>query len=176
MRIEFPRFDSFDDPAEGISITFVTTSMNRDALGEVYRFSVNRDGMPAEVDATVGRSTSLYASAKALSEGLDYWSWPMAEARQYETEFAERFGHYFVVRRFGFRCEPWADLVMMRDIFIRTFFDYASSYRYNRSDYVDGCDGYYPDQLEFTPDDMDRQHHTLVTVGDLHPLIDIGRR
>jgi hypothetical protein len=168
MRSEFPRIQELRDESAGAFLSYLTTRIDRDIGGNVYRFIVDRPGLTAEVEVTVDRMAVIGAAAEARAGGADYDKWSFEQRREYIEQYTDKNGQWFTVKSFKGADIPEDIIIVLRDCFIDLFFQYASSYRYNTKDYNRGKEGYYADTIEFRPYELDHKYYMIARAEDSH--------
>jgi hypothetical protein len=159
MRLSFPRIKSLQSDDGIASISFQSTSMDRDTGGYEYLFRFAGPSGETEVRATVARVTGAPAAKKFSAEtGNSLWSLKIQEAEKYVDEYAEEFGNIFEVRIFAVPSNTSdSSIVVLRDAFCRLFLECWSSYRYNNTDETSDPADCYPDTINFRPYDLNRK-------------------
>jgi hypothetical protein len=168
MRLGFPRIKSLQSDDGTASITFQTTSMDRDTGGYQYLFRLATSSGETEVRATVARVTGAFAGRKFSAEngGKSLFSLKVQESQEYVEKYAEEYGHTFEVRTFTVPSDTSdSSVVVLRDTFCRLFLECWSSYRYNNTDDTSDPAGYYPDTINFMPWDVDRKFRVTLHAG-----------
>ncbi len=128
--------------------------------GGLYRLRVSDQDVVTEIRAVIQTTTSFYAERHAEAEGkeLNYLTMDITAIREDVEAFAEKYGSSSTIIDFYYADEhrdaPHREIENVGqfiETFCKIYLKLKSSFKYNNSEYPACGEGFYTDQVKFSP-------------------------
>ncbi|MEI2296828.1 hypothetical protein [Ensifer sp. MJa1] len=158
------RAKRFSTADQAFELEFIQVDTDRERGGWILKFTSNATEDPTVMMATVAVHTTYYLDRYYHERGQELFDLRLAEIRSATLDYSEKFGHRFRVTSFTAPVRKGHDTKIIVAQFVEMFFAMYSSHRFN-SDSDDAGDGFYPDILEFMPEEMDPIYYLTAQAG-----------
>lgn len=170
MRLRMPTIQHLESEDGSCSLTYegLDEAPAQAGGGGKYLLRVSHPEGDIEVRATLQSVGTLYrAREHARSEGFDYGAMSLTEKGEYLYKFAEKYGRSSYVVLFEIESEgDHSDIAELSKRFCEMFFEMDASFRLNNSEYPACGEGYYPDEVDFSPWDVDKKYSRCFQAGE----------